>query len=338
MERGNMKKKVLVTGATGFLGSHVVEDLMEKGYEVVATGRNQKKKSFFLEKSISFYVVDLEKKEEVDTLPSDITHIVHCAALSSPWGTYEAFYQANVVATKHILEFAKSCKHLERMVHVSTPSLYFNHEEKENVKECDVPKEGFANHYAKTKYLAEQEVQQAFQTGLPVVMIRPRALFGERDETILPRLIEVNQKTGIPLLNEGKHCMDVTYVKNVSHAILLCLEKEEHILGKVFNITNQDVRTFHDIITLLFDELQETPKFRRLPYGLLQTVAKTVESVYQFLHIKKEPLLTTYTVSVLAKTQTLNNDVAQNELGYYPIYSVEEGLHRYVKWLKEERK
>lgn len=333
-----MKKKVLVTGATGFLGSHVVEDLMEKGYEVIATGRNEKKASFFLEKGVSFYVVDLEKKEEVDTLPQDITHIVHCAALSSPWGTYEAFYRANVLATKHILLFAKSCKALERMVHVSTPSLYFNQEEKENVKEDDVQTKHFANHYAKTKYLAEQEVKQAFQDGLPIVTIRPRALFGERDETILPRLIDVNQKTGIPLIREGTHRMDVTYVKNVSHAILLCLEQDEHILGKVFNITNQDVRTFHDIITLLFDELQEKPKFKKLPYGLLQTIAKTVESVYQFLHIKKEPLLTTYTVSVLAKTQTLNNDAAKKELGYYPIYSIEEGLHRYVKWLKEEKK
>lgn len=338
MERSKMKKKVLVTGATGFLGSHVVEDLLGKGYEVIATGRNQKKEAFFLEKGVSFYAVDLEKKEEVHTLPCDIHYIVHCAALSSPWGTYDAFYRANVVATKHVISFAKSCEALERMVHVSTPSLYFNHEEKENVKEQDVNTREFANYYAKTKYLAEQKVQEAFQKGLPVVTIRPRALFGERDETILPRLIDVNQKTGIPLIQKGQHKMDVTYVKNVSHAILLCLEKEERILGKAFNITNQDIRTFHDIITLLFSELQEKPKFKTLPYGLLQTVAKTVEGAYRLLKVKKEPLLTTYTVSVLAKTQTLNNESAQNELGYYPIYTIEEGLQRYVKWLKEDKK
>lgn len=271
---------------------------------------------------------------------SGMDYIVHAGALSSPWGKYEQFYEANVLGTRYILQGAKLHR-VKRMVHVSTPSIYFRFNDDEGtdgqgVREQQALPKQLVNFYAETKWLAEQLVDEAVRLGVPVLTIRPRAIFGEGDNALMPKLIAVNDKIGVPLFNGGLHRMDVTYVGNVVHAIALCLQADAQYIGEKYNITNGEVVQFKALLTETFARMGRPFKPLALPYPLVFQLAGVLEWTHaKFLHYK-EPTLTKYSVSVLAKSQTLNIEKARRELGYEPIYTVQQGIERYVKWYKEE--
>src|SRR5699024_9859461 len=202
MEWRDITMKVMITGATGFLGFRACEYFHELGYEVIGVGRNQEKGKQLMEQGIHFEPLDLIERDRLVHICKGMDAVVHSAALSESWGEYEDFYQANVECTENVLD-AVQMNEIKRLVHISTPSIYFNLNSRENVKENDVLPKRFVNAYARTKYLAEQKVQQAVEQGLDAIILRPRALFGPRDTTILPRLIELNQTRGVPLPNDG---------------------------------------------------------------------------------------------------------------------------------------
>ena len=334
-----MKEKILVTGATGFLGSHVAEHFNTLGYEVFAIGRNKEKGKRLEEKEIRFLPIDFTQEKEMVEACKGMDYVIHAGALSSPWGRYEEFYQSNVVGTMNILKGAKKYG-VKRVVHVSTPSLYFKFNDDEGFdgkgvrEDHPLPKE-MVNHYAKTKWLAEKEVDKAFAEGLPIITIRPRAIFGEGDNALMPKLIAVNDKVGVPLFHGGKNKMDITYVGNVVHAIELCLFTEEKHLGKKYNITNGKTIEFHDLLDYSFKKMGKPFQKLKLPYGLVFRLAGVMEWTHRHLFNYKEPTLTKYSVSVLAKTQTLNIEQARLDLGYEPKVSIEEGIERYVAWYKK---
>ena len=97
-------KTVLVTGATGFLGKYVVEELVDHGYLVRAFGRNRKVSYSLENSSVSFFKGDLTKADDVLEACKGMDMVVHAGALSTVWGPWEDFYQANVLGTKHVLE------------------------------------------------------------------------------------------------------------------------------------------------------------------------------------------------------------------------------------------
>ena len=335
-------KKLLVTGATGFLGSHVAQHFKALGYDVYAIGRNAALGEKLKNNGIHFLQIDFKDEEKMIEACYGMDYIVHAGALSSPWGRYEQFYEANVLGTKYILMGAKKFD-VKRVVHVSTPSIYFRFNDDEGfdgkgVKEDHPLPEKKVNFYAQTKWLAEQLVDDAFHQGLPVITIRPRAIFGEGDNALMPKLIAVNERVGVPLFNDGQNRMDITYVGNVVHAIELCMYTDAKNLGEKFNITNGETVQFKELLAYTFAQMDMPFKQLRLPYSLLFQLAGVLEWTHAKLLRYKEPTLTKYSVSVLAKTQTLNIDKARQQLGYEPQVSVTEGIDRYVRWYKNEEK
>lgn len=337
-----MAYKLLVTGATGFLGSHVAQHFHKLGYEVYAIGRNAVKGQTLEEIGIRFLQLDLTEEAEIVAACHGMDFIVHAAALSSPWGKYAQFYASNVTGTQTIIKGAR-LSGVQRVVHVSTPSIYFRFNDDEGFDKRGVredqplPKEK-VNHYAQTKWLAEQEMDKAFRDGLPVITIRPRAIFGEGDNALMPKLLDANARIGVPLFHGGSNRMDLTYVGNVVHAIELCLFAPNMYLGEKYNITNGETVQFSELLHYTFQQMGQPFNKLRLPYGLLFKIAGMLEWVHAYLLNYKEPTLTKYSVSVLARTQTLNIDKARTQLGYKPQISVKEGIDRYVAWYKNQQK
>lgn len=326
--------KALVTGATGFLGKRLALRLAEAGHEVTGLGRNPEAGRWLEERGIRFVSADLADREAVLSACRDQEVIFHSGALSSPWGTYPAFYRSNVEGTRHVIEGART-HGIRRLVHVSTPSLYFNTEERLDVSEEDALAEPPVNHYAATKRLAELLVDAAHAHGLPVVTIRPRALFGPGDTTILPRLIRANQRGALPLFGPEGPWVDVTYVENVVDALLLCESAPDHVLGKKYNITNGETVRMRELLEKLFAALEMPTRFRPMRYSVAYGLAGAMEAAAHAFMGGREPLLTRYSVNVLAKSQTLSISAARRDLGYTPRYSLDEGLAEFVAWWKE---
>ena len=233
-----MMKKVLVTGATGFLGKYVVEELVEHGYQVRAFGRNSKVGRSLENTSVSFFQGDLTNADDVTEACKEMDLVVHAGALSTVWGPWEDFYQANVLGTKYVLEACRQTD-IQRLVYVSSPSIYAAPKDQLAIKESDAPEENNLNNYIRSKLASERLFKD--YPDVPSIILRPRGLFGIGDTSILPRVINLSQKIGIPLIGDGRQLMDMTCVENVALAIRLALEVPE-AKGEVYNITNGEPR------------------------------------------------------------------------------------------------
>ena len=322
--------RVLTTGATGFLGKYLVEELKNNGYEVIAQGRNEKRLNELKETyGIETLCTDLN---EIASKELNVDCVIHAAALSTVWGKWEDFYNSNVAGTQNVIDFCKK-NNVKKLVHVSSPSIYTEKADKLNIHESDVDKNNKLSFYIRTKIMAEELVNEAYKEGLQTVIIRPRGLFGIGDTSIIPRLIKANRTIGIPLLNGGKNVVDITCVENVALALRLAIESDCDA-GKTYNITNGEPTEFKKILESLFTKIGEEPRYRKLPLGLLLFLASLLEGVYKFLRIYKEPSITRYTVMTLGYSQTLNIESAKKDLNYKPVMTLEEGIIKYAEDFK----
>ena len=322
-----MMKKVLVTGATGFLGKYVVEELVEHGYQVRAFGRNSKVGRSLENTSVSFFQGDLTNADDVTEACKEMELVVHAGALSTVWGPWEDFYQANVLGTKYVLEACRQTG-IQRLVYVSSPSIYAAPKDQLGIKESDAPEGNNLNNYIRSKLASEKLFKD--YPDVPNIILRPRGLFGIGDTSILPRVINLSQKIGIPLIGDGRQLMDMTCVENVALAIRLALEVPE-AKGEVYNITNGEPRAFRDLLEESLVGLGYPIRYRKIPAYLLSGIASSLEFLYKSLNLKGEPPLTRYTYYLLRYSQTLDISKAERELGYRPKISISEGIEQYVQ-------
>jgi len=328
--------KVLVTGATGFLGKYLVKQLMADGYQVLALGRNEKAGEELKNLGAVFCKGDFVNKAECEPFFKEVDYVIHAGALSTVWGKWEDFYNINVIGTKHISELCVE-NNVKRMVYISSPSIYSGKVHRFDIKEPEVDSKNKLNYYIKSKILAEEVIKDFQQKGLYTVVIRPRGLIGVGDTSLMPRILKANKKIGIPLFNNGENYVDITCVENVAYASSLCI-KAENIAGEVFNISNGEPMQFKKILEMFLEAIGEEPHYFKLPFGLIYGAATILEMIYKVFHIKGEPALTRYTICTLAFSQTLDISKAKEKLQYKPIVTMEEGILKYGEWWKKNNK
>lgn len=320
-------KKVLVTGATGFLGKYVVEELVEHGYQVRAFGRNRTIGQSLVNASVTFIQGDLTNQEDLTKACQEMDMVVHAGALSTVWGPGEDFYQTNVLGTKYVLEACREAK-IERLVYVSSPSIYAAPRDQLDIKESDAPQENRLNNYIRSKLASEKLFKD--YPDVSSVILRPRGLFGIGDTSILPRVLNLSQKIGIPLIGDGRQLMDMTCVENVALAIRLALETPQ-AAGEVYNITNGEPRAFRNLIEETLRGLGYPIRYRKIPAPLVSAISSSLEFIYKSLKLKGEPALTRYTYYLLRYSQTLDISKAERDLGYRPKITISEGIEQYVQ-------
>ena len=321
--------KILVTGATGFLGRRVCEILMKQGYCVIGVGRNKSKEP------AGIYFVQADLTHELPPSAwNGVEAVVHCAAKSSVWGKYEEFYKDNVLSTRLLAKQARQHQ-IKRFVHISSTSVYFDFKDHRDITEDYLLPRRKANHYAATKFLAEKEILGACQQGLPSIILRPRAIFGAEDTALLPRLLKVNNEKFFPEFDSaGGPLIDITYVDNVVEAICCALRAPDGCNGRIYNITNGEPIYLQQTVKKLIQSLGYSYRGKKLPFRLIKLYAYLLEKFYRLFCPYKEPPLTVYSVGLISKNQTFCIDKARLELGYRPRVSVAEGLAYVVKHWK----
>ena len=325
--------KILVTGGTGFIGRHIVWRLAAKGCEVQFSGRNAVAAADVIRHSPAA-VRWLPLEHGTPAAPAtliDATRgcaaIVHCAALSSPWGTPQAFAQANLNSTDEVL-LACHANAVKRLVHLSTPSLYFTFRDRLGIRE-DEPLPPPINEYTRSKALAETRVHVA---GLAeAVILRPRAVFGPWDGTLLPRLLRVMQRGPIPLMHDGQAQLDLTCIDNLVHAVELSLTQPLPRAVCTYNVSNGTPLSIEDLLRTIAEQFRLKLRTRRLPWRLVDALARVLETSAR-LRGSGEPLLTRYGAGVLAFSQTLDLSAIHNELGYRLVVTQDEGIREHAQW------
>lgn len=317
-----------MTGATGCLGLNLSQFLIQKGYDVLALGRDVTKGRLLEKMGAKFTVTDI--RSSIIPPENSYDFVIHCAALSSPWGRYQDFYDANVSGTKNVLNLAKKVD--ADFIHISTPSIYFDFKSQLDITEDSALPKKFASNYTRTKKEAEELVIEAHHTGMKTVILRPRGIFGKYDQGIMPRILKIAKLGFFPLINNGRSLIDLTYVENVSHAINLCLGKIDDINGEVFNITNGEPFYVDSILKLLFNSIKMKVNLINVPQWGLENLASLSESLSKMTRYVFEPPLTHYTLGLISYSQTLNIKKAAEKIGYKPIIAVEQGIQNFAKW------
>ncbi len=184
--------------------------------------------------------------------------------------------------------------------------------------------------------MAENVVDKAFEEQkVQVVTIRPRAIFGPFDRAILPRLLQAEKNGVLTIIGTGENVIDITYVDNVAESLVLAAKAEDKVLGKKYNITNDEPLPLKTILEILYRQLDKPLQIKTVSYPLAKKLAYVLEKVYQTGLIAGEPVLTPYKAAVLALGQTLNIDAAKQDLHYKPKISIEEGIQQFVTWYRK---
>jgi nucleoside-diphosphate-sugar epimerase len=327
--------RALVTGATGFLGRRLAEALRAKGIDVTATGRNARTGAELARAGLRFEPADLGDAAAVQRLARGQDIVFHSAALSSPWGTYREFFDANVVGTRHVV---RAC--LEsgaRLVHVSTPSVYVAKHDRYDVREDEPLPDERANDYAATKLLAEIEVDRAVKEGLHAVILRPQGIYGPGDTTIFPRVLKVGERGAVPLIDGGHAQIDLTYVDDVVAALLCAMDHGGSFSGRKYNVTSGDPHPIRHAMETLFRAVDLPFRAKEISFRKAYALATMLEVAHRTILRGKEPRLTRYTVVAMGKSRTLNIDAARRDLKYEPRVKLTEGIQQFARWWRESR-
>ena len=310
--------RVLVTGATGFVGGRVARYLHEKGYEVLATGRNLQKGEAL---GLPFAPAQLDRADEALALCRGQQAVVHCAAFSSPWGSVEEFRRHNEIVTSHLL----SAK-VPRFVHLSSAGVYFQQDEGLNKDENDPLPSSNGHPYLDSKRRAEQLVQSSQGW----VILRPRAVYGPGDTALLPRLLRLMRPGLLPVFGQGNNLASLTHVDNLASACERALHAPSE---QIFNITDGEPVFLWPLLKTVSQHLGLPPIRWRVPELPARWLARILEGFYSKCLPGREPPLTLYTLSLLCRSQTLKTQKAEEILGYRPLFGTEEGVLRTLEAL-----
>lgn len=324
--------RILVTGSSGFIGGRFARFALEQGLEVRVNGRRPEGVEHLVKRGAEFIQGDLSDPQLAMRLCDGVDTVVHCAGAVGVWGTYEHFHQANVVVTENIIEACLK-RQVRRVVHLSSPSVYFDGKAHVGINEEQIPKR-FSDHYGRTKYLAEQQVFGAQEFGLEVLALRPRFVTGAGDTSIFPRLINMHRKGRLSIIGNGLNKVDFTSMQNLNDALFSCLMAPESALGKVYNISNGQPVPLWDVINYVMRKLDMPPVTKHLPYGLAYSVAALNEGVCKLIPGQPEPTLFRLGMAVMAKDFSLDISRAQQYLDYDPQVSIWTALDEFSIWWK----
>jgi 2-alkyl-3-oxoalkanoate reductase len=320
--------KVLVTGATGFLGVHTCHELLAQGHVVRAFGRDF---SRFPVAGVEQIRGDLRAADSVRFACANIDAVVHAGALSSPWGKLEEFMAVNVTGTRMVLEACVNAG-VRRLVHISSPAVIFTGRD-HVLERDDAPyPQAFSSHYALSKKLAEELVLEA-RGKLELIVLRPKAIYGPGDTALLPRIVAAARAGRLPQVGDGENLIDLTFVDDVVQSIVLALEcPQPASTFCVYTITSGEHLKLWQVIRVVLEALGISTQLRMVPVGTMLVLAAWLERLATVTG--REPRLTRYGVELLARTQTYDISRAKSDLGFEPRTQFEQGLDRTLEALR----
>jgi nucleoside-diphosphate-sugar epimerase len=316
-----VRRRVAVTGASGFVGSRAADWLEARGYEVWRFGRRPAERIPEAQRA-SYRSWDIEQGALADA--PDVDAVVHCAGAVDDWGTFEPFRRANVDGTRHVLATWPDA----RFVHISSASVYDPNADHSLVREDqadpgdadDTRRVKWLNAYGRTKRMAENVV--ASEAPERSIILRPHAVYGPGDTQLLPRLIDRIRFGRLVVAGDDQVRVSLTHVDNFSYAIQLAIESDE---GGAFNISDPTAPTLDVCLKTVLRHLGKPERVLWLPAGPVSAVAFLMEAACGFGRGPKPPV-TRFQISHLTRDFVYDLTKATERLGYAPAIDLPAGL------------
>jgi len=317
-----VSRRALVTGATGGLGLTLTQALLDEGYSVRAAGRSPSAIKRLHDMGTETMAGDLFELG-LDALCRDMDVVFHAAALSSPWGPDADFQRVNVDLTRDLLAAAQRSG-VGSFVFVSSPSVYARWADQTGLTEDTPWPERPLNAYSRTKGEAERLVLATDAPGFRTVAIRPRAIIGPDDAVLLPRILRLVKRGRFPVFRDGLALVEMTDVRDAARAIRLADVHHDAAGGQAINITGGAALPVRELVRRLGDALGVEVRTVPIPLALAQVLSVGADALCRVLPGRPEPVLTPYTLSALAWSQTFDLSKARRLLGYEPSHDAVE--------------
>jgi nucleoside-diphosphate-sugar epimerase len=312
--------RIFITGVSGFVGGHVAEALAAD-HDVRALSRSAQSADIALRRGATPVMGSLGQVAVADL--EGVDAVVHCAAFVEEWGTREQFWSTNVDGTRQLLDVAKRAG-VKRFIHISTEAMLFDGHDLVDVDETHPAPQRQRFLYSETKAESERLVLEANAPGFTTLALRPRFIWGPRDETVLPTILRMAREGRFAWIDGGRARTSTTHIANLVHAVALSLERGQG--GQAYFIADDGERTMREMLTRLAATQGVTLPTRSIPGKLARVLAAMTEGAWQLLRRASPPPLTRFTAAMMSSNVTVRTAKARAELGYEPVISVDEGL------------
>lgn len=325
--------KALVTGAAGFLGRHVVENLQKQNYEIVTVVRPTTDVKFLEEKNVQLIVGDLRDETCIAAATQGVDVIVHCAATLR--GSWDDFHAINVGSTRKLLEQARKQK-VKRFVFISSVIVYDHSSAEAGARFSEEMQyeENQHTYYSQTKVEGEKLVAEYHEKHkLPTVILRPAAIYGKTGSLFLSRLGFAMGGNRYLIIGNGNLPLPLSHVEGIAEAVSLSIKKKEAV-GRIYNVVEDETITQ----TEFFQEIrrQVRPRFStvRLPHGLMRILSMTADKVLGLVGMTS-PLSLSY-MRLCATPFYYSNEKIKKELGWQPQKDFKQSIRDMMLWHREK--
>ena len=321
----------LVTGATGLIGSHLVEQLVVRGERVRVLVRPTSDAQRLRELDVEMRIGNLMDNATLMSAAKGVSTVYHCAALVADWGPDEAFQQANVRGVRNALGAATRAD-VSRFVFLSTSDVYGFPGTPVDETEHLSPR-GFP--YSDSKVDGETLVWTHHRkVGLPTTIIRPASVYGPRAQLLVVGLLNRLRRRKAFLIDDGKHNAGLAYVGNLVDAIILAAGSDQAV-GQAYNVSDGSDVTWKQYLDRLADMGRVPRATRSRSHDVAFAIASAWESWYRMRGRTERPPLTRMSVELMGTSQGFPIDKAQEQLGYRPRVDFETGMGYTEDWLHQ---
>ncbi|MCB9761612.1 MAG: NAD-dependent epimerase/dehydratase family protein [Alphaproteobacteria bacterium] len=312
--------RIFITGGSGFVGGHLIEVLRGE-HEVLAMARSDR--SVAAVEALGAIAVRTALGQVTPEQLDGVDAIVHAAAFVEEYGTREQFRTVNVEGTRQLLEAAKAAG-VKRFIHIGTEAAFFTGPDLVMIDESTPYPSGQRFLYSETKAEAERLVLAANGPGFHTVSLRPRLIWGPRDESVMGNIRDRALKNEWVWLDGGRHHTSTCHVRNLVAAVELALTRGEG--GRAYFIADDGERTLREFFDRLLATQGVTLAQRSIPGWLARGASVVVEGTWRGLSLSGTPPLTRFAAFMFSATVTVDTARARQELGYAPVLTVEQGL------------
>ena len=329
-------KVALVTGGTGFVGSHLISALNARGCAIRVLALPTEDTAALEQQGVRVYRGDVCEPETLVEPMRGADTVFHLAAIHGLWRPKQVYSSVNVGGTENVCR-AVLATGAQRLIHVSTWSVYGLglgiplHE--------NLPLKPLSDYYTATKAEADQLVQRYIaKEHLPAVIIRPGMLFGPGDYVSFTRMAERLRTGRVVIIGSGANAVAFVYVTNVVDGLVLAATRSGAV-GQIYNLPTEQPMTQEEFWRAIAEEIGAPPPRIHVPYSALYTLAFLSELALNPENPRSQPLITRLGVQLFGANNRVVGEKARRELGYAPRISMREGIRLTADWyLKSNRK
>ncbi len=328
-------KKVLITGASGFIGSFLVEEALHRGYEVYAGIRSSSSKKYLTDQRIRFFDIDFSDKEKLKRQLADFKakhgrfdYIVHSAGITKA-KTNAEFQKVNFHYTQNLVNslIAADCIP-EKFIFISSLAAFGPGASRKPIKHTDMPKP--ITSYGESKLNAEKYLQSL--NDFPYLIIRPAAVYGPRDHEFYVLYKVINRRI-IPYVSLKNQLLSFVYVTDLTKAVFDAIESR--IYRKAYFVSDGIIYTVFGFNETIRQHLKKRAASVVIPAAIAKPIAFSVEKLSALFG-----KVATFNRERLKEYEAFNwtCDIAplRNDLNFDPDYDLERGMFETIKWYKKE--